>query len=78
MGLCSFRQEHASTYTHTHTHTHTHKHKHTSHTNTLSSCSGKLPGSHARLYGYGSHGEREWTICGVLLTGPKESRPKLR
>lgn len=55
-----------------------HTHKCLSHINTLSSCSGKLPGSHARLYGYGSHGEREWAICGVLLTGPKESRPKLR
>ena len=26
MGLCSFRQEHASTYTHTHTHTNTNTH----------------------------------------------------
>lgn len=42
-----------------------------------SSCSGKLPDSCACLYAYGSPEEREWTICGVLLIGPKENRPKL-
>lgn len=66
MGTCSYGQERAHTQAHI-------PHKHT-----LSKCSGKLPGSHARLYGFGSCGEREWAICGVLLTGPKESRGKLR
>lgn len=54
-----------------------HTHMLHKYTNAHASCSGKLPDSHARLYGYGSHGEREWAICGVLLTGPKESGPEL-